>query len=69
MYHFRYSPWTPWDVILEGRDWPADLLRRHDDDDDDDDDGEVEFCKVLKFIQAQNFILHSARNVNQMVAM
>jgi hypothetical protein len=67
--HFWYSPWASWDVILEGRVWPAGLLLIHDDDDDYDDyddddddydDDDVEFFKALNFIQAQDFILESA---------
>jgi hypothetical protein len=51
--YFRYSPWTPWDVILKGRDWPAGLLLIYDvDDDDDGDDVEGEFFEALNFIQA-----------------
>jgi hypothetical protein len=57
-------PWTPWEVILGGKDWPAGLILIHD-----DDDGEGEFFKVLNFTEAQGFILDSASKVNQMVAM
>jgi hypothetical protein len=49
--HFQYLPWISWDVILEGRDWPAGLLLIKDDDVVvDDDDGEGEFFKVLSFL-------------------